>query len=95
MWQGRLAQHPLTPLADSLSCSQEINRMHPLQVQFSRGEHYAQQVNALFCETSALDATNVEELFIQISKWIVQVACTCSGCREGEMDNQDRADVPL
>lgn len=39
------------------------------QIQFSRGEQYAQQVSALFCETSALDATNVEELFIQISKF--------------------------
>ena len=39
------------------------------QVQLSRGEQYAQQVNALFCETSALDATNVEELFIRISKY--------------------------
>ena len=37
-------------------------------MQLSRGEQYAQQVNALFCETSALDATNVEELFIQISE---------------------------
>ncbi len=40
------------------------------QVQLSRGEQYAQQVNALFCETSALKATNVEELFIQISEYI-------------------------
>lgn len=41
------------------------------QIQVSRGEQYAQQVDALFCETSALDATNVEELFIQISEFYV------------------------
>ena len=34
----------------------------------SRGELYAEQVDALFCETSALNALNVEELFIQISE---------------------------
>ena len=38
------------------------------QIPHDKGEKYAAQVNALFCETSALNATNVEELFIQISK---------------------------
>lgn len=38
------------------------------EITYSRGEHYAQEVNAIFCETSALDATNVEELFVKISK---------------------------
>ena len=40
----------------------------PSQISYDKGEKYAAQINALFCETSALDATNVEELFIQISK---------------------------
>ena len=40
----------------------------PSQISYDKGEKYAAQVNALFCETSALNATNVEELFIQISK---------------------------
>lgn len=40
-----------------------------MQVPYSRGEQYAQQVDALFCETSALTAKNVEELFVKISKY--------------------------
>ena len=39
------------------------------KVQYSRGEQYAQQVDALFCETSALNSTNVEELFIEICEF--------------------------
>ncbi len=41
--------------------------MH-IKVQYSRGEQYALQVNALFSETSALNSTNVEEMFVQISE---------------------------
>lgn len=40
----------------------------PIQISFSKGEQYAQQVNAIFVETSALEATNVEEVFVHISE---------------------------
>lgn len=55
------------------------------QVQLSRGEQYAQQVNALFCETSALDATNVEELFIQISE--------CPAYKSAYQNNTDQCRI--
>ena len=32
----------------------------------TRGEQYAHEVGALFCETSALESTNVEEFFVRI-----------------------------
>ena len=38
------------------------------QISYDKGEKYAAQINALFCETRSLNVTNVEELFIQISK---------------------------
>ena len=47
----------------------------PSQISYDKGEKYAAQINALFCETSALDATNVEELFIQISKSFMDHVC--------------------
>ncbi|XP_064393542.1 ras-related protein Rab-22A-like [Halichondria panicea] len=37
------------------------------EVPYTRGEQYAEQCKALFCETSALNATNVEQLFVKIS----------------------------
>ena len=39
-----------------------------IQIPYSKGEQYAQQVNAIFVETSALEATNVEEVFVHISE---------------------------
>jgi len=42
------------------------------QILYGRGEQYAQEVGAIFCETSALESTNVEELFVQISEFFTQ-----------------------
>ena len=39
-----------------------------MQILYGRGEQYAHEVGAIFCETSALESTNVEELFVQISE---------------------------
>ena len=38
------------------------------QISRQKGAEYAQEVDAIFMETSALNATNVEEIFVQISK---------------------------
>ena len=38
------------------------------QISRQRGAEYAQEVDAIFMETSALNATNVEEIFVQISE---------------------------
>ena len=48
------------------------------QIPYSKGEQYAAQVNAIFTETSALEATNVEELFVQISEWVLKDFCLFS-----------------
>ena len=39
------------------------------QVSYQQGQNYASEVNAIFAETSALTAKNVEEVFIEISKY--------------------------
>jgi Ras-related protein Rab-22 len=38
------------------------------EISRQRGAEYAQEVDAIFMETSALNATNVEEIFVQISR---------------------------
>lgn len=38
------------------------------EIPYKRGEEYASSINAIFKETSALDATNVECLFVEISR---------------------------
>ena len=50
-----------------------------VQISYSRGEQYAAQVSAIFTETSALEATNVEELFVQISELCNDVVCNVQG----------------
>lgn len=41
-----------------------------LKISYEQGQSYASEVNAIFAETSALTAKNVEEIFIEISKLI-------------------------
>ena len=41
------------------------------------GEEFAEQNLALFAETSALTASNVEEIFIEISEFVCNSACYC------------------
>ena len=38
------------------------------QIPAEQGQTYASEVNAIFAETSALTARNVEEMFIEISE---------------------------
>ena len=73
----------LISLSLSLSLSHTHTHTHTLQITYDKGEEYAQKVNALFCETSALNATNVEELFIKISELlpdIVRLPTGENGC---------------
>lgn len=39
-----------------------------MKISYEQGQSYASDVNAIFAETSALTAKNVEEIFIEISK---------------------------
>ena len=41
------------------------------------GEEFAEQNLALFAETSALTASNVEEIFIEISEFVCNPVCYC------------------
>ncbi|CAN7979892.1 unnamed protein product, partial [Ixodes pacificus] len=43
------------------------------EVSYATGESYAQQINAVFVETSALRATNIQELFMGIASKVPQV----------------------
>ena len=43
------------------------------QISRQRGAEYAQEVDAIFMETSALNATNVEEIFVQISAYYTTI----------------------
>ena len=38
------------------------------QISHERGSKYAEEIGAVFMETSALNATNVEEIFMLLSK---------------------------
>lgn len=43
------------------------------EVSYATGESYAQQINAVFVETSALRATNIQELFTGIASKVPQL----------------------
>ena len=40
------------------------------QISLEKGQTYANEVNAIFAETSALTAENVEQLFVEISEFL-------------------------
>ncbi|CAN7983466.1 unnamed protein product [Ixodes hexagonus] len=46
------------------------------EVSYATGEAYAQQINAVFVETSALKATNIQELFMGIASKVPQAQKT-------------------
>ena len=43
------------------------------------GQQYAEDIDALFVETSALTAENVETIFVNIGKTIVKTLCINEG----------------
>lgn len=46
------------------------------QISTSEGQNFAQEIGAVFSETSALTATNVEWLFIEIGQYCIYM-CVC------------------
>ena len=44
-----------------------------IQISTSEGQHFADEIGAVFSETSALTATNVEWLFIEIGSHVYQL----------------------
>ena len=40
-----------------------------IQISYNQGKEFAAKVNALFFETSALDATNVKKMFIELGEF--------------------------
>ena len=65
-----LSLPPLSPLplpSPSLSPSLLSSTCY-MQIPYEQGQTYASEVNAIFAETSALTAKNVEEMFIEISE---------------------------
>ena len=44
-----------------------------VQVSYNAGKLYAEQINAIFMETSAKTGENVQDLFIQIGKYYTVV----------------------
>ena len=45
-----------------------LSSIYYMQIPYEQGQTYASEVNAIFAETSALTAKNVEEMFIEISE---------------------------
>lgn len=39
-----------------------------LQISYAQGKEFAEKVNAIFFETSALKATNIEEIFVEVGE---------------------------
>lgn len=42
--------------------------VHTLQISYAQGREFAEKVNAIFFETSALKATNIEEIFLEVGE---------------------------
>ncbi|CAN0165330.1 unnamed protein product, partial [Ectocarpus sp. 12 AP-2014] len=63
---------PTRPAADGKAINLSLSRRHachrPQEVESSVAQAYADEIGAMFVETSAKDATHVQDMFVELSK---------------------------